>query len=79
MCNVNGVHFNALVNANMIDLPIHAIRASDESKLAATGAEWIKLEDYVREKVESIKDDVKIARYVIARSVVKATKNAVDN
>ncbi len=66
--NVKG-QFNELCNAGVVDLPLYGIRANDVDKLPETGIEWVKLEDYVKEKRDEIIANPKIKRYTIANSI----------
>lgn len=68
--------FNDLCHAGVVDLPLYGIRVSDEDKLADTGIEWIKLEDYVNEKREEIIANPMIKRYTIANNVHEIIRNA---
>lgn len=58
--------FADLARADMVDLPIYGIREKDVDKLAGTGIEWVKLEDYINEKTAAIKADTSIHRYILA-------------
>ncbi len=68
--------YNQLCHAEVVDLPLYGIRASDVEKLPETGIEWIKLEDYVKEKREEIIANPNIKRYTIANSIHEVIHSA---
>lgn len=61
--------YKDLYRADVMDLPLYAIRTNDVAKLADTGIEWIKLEDYVSKLRDEIREDNSIKRYVIANEI----------
>lgn len=61
--------FMELGQADCVNLPLYGIRSGDVDKLADSGIEWVKLEDFVKEKREEIISDPSIKRYALAQSV----------
>lgn len=71
--------FNELCHAGVVDLPLYGIRTGDVEKLPETGVEWIKLEDYVKEKRAEIIANPLIKRYTIANNIQETIQNVLGH
>lgn len=69
--------FADLCRADLVDYPVYGIREKDLDKLADTGIEWIKMEDFVKEKLEAIKTDTAIRRTMLAEHLKMIAEHAV--
>lgn len=67
--------YKELRRADVVDLPLYAVRSSDVAKLANSDIEWIKLEDYVTEKRAAIMADKDIKRYTLAGEIADTIQN----
>lgn len=71
--------FNALANAGMVEHPLIAVRPSDVEKLGDMEMTWIKLEDYVEEKVKELKESINVRRYKVLSAIVEAVDNSIGH
>lgn len=72
-------HLYNLRKIGKMDFDVYAVREADIPRLKKDGTTWIRLSDYVKEQVESIKNDPALRRWKVVTDIKEAIDNYVTN